>query len=283
MADKSERQIEIEKKLAAGESVDLSPDNEQPTIESETKVEEEKKPEVEGVEPQSSLKSKPWKEYVKERQQWRRERDEMKSQIDEIKSRYEERESKEYQQEMESEINQLAQQHKASPEVIKGILDMAAKRVQPQTDPTIKSELEEYREQTAFNREWDGLLDELTETYPNASYAQLRQAQKLMDDLSHSEDYSLEGNGENVPLSEILELEEAEFDKILASPRASKGFESKGHSAPDRDENEKRKKPDFESMSFDEIRKWEDERDAETSRLDRESQGTDYDEVSRRF
>ncbi len=276
----------VEEKLLNGESVEFTPDKEElekpEGEESNKETQPEEKLEAKTPEESSSLKSKPWKDYVRERQEWRKERDEMKSQMDEIKARYEQQDSKESQMELDAEIHQLAEQYKASPDVIKGILDISAKRT-PRVDESITSEIAQYREKAAFDSEWDGLLDDVIEIYPNASYTQLIRAKKLMDDLSHSEDYSLEGKGQNVPLSEILEMEEESFDEILASAKSNKSFESRGRQSPEREEPSARKKPDFESMSFDEIRKWEEDRDNESSRLERESQGKDYDEVSRRF
>ena len=117
----------------------------------------------------------------------------------------------------------------ATEEQIKGteaqlqiIFDLAAQanKASESTIKELKEELEERKQQESFVGEWSGFVGDIKQAYPKANSDQLAEAQKIMDDLSHSEKFK------DKDLDYILFKTKDIFDEIFKD-RKSKTFESR--------------------------------------------------------
>lgn len=113
--------------------------------------------------------------------------------------------------EAEDKFKSYAEKHNLDVEGVKelaGLIkeEVGIKNEQPTTED--KQSFDEAEQKEIFEREWDELLPKLAEQYPNATIIQVKEAQKLMDEISHSSP----------------QLAEYELEDILNSPRYSQKF-----------------------------------------------------------
>jgi len=80
-------------------------------------------------------------------------------------------------------------------------------------------------EDAHFNNEWKGLVPDLQKAYPNATEAQLAEAKELLDDLAHTQKYSL------YDLADIINApkNKGKFDTILTVVGKGKSGEPSKH------------------------------------------------------
>ena len=90
-------------------------------------------------------------------------------------------------EEAQDEIADYSAKHNLDAEGIKELVSIIEKRV-GKTDAPVETEPEynESEQKEIFNADWDELLPKIEEQYPHASASQIREAQKLMDEVSHS-------------------------------------------------------------------------------------------------
>jgi len=83
-------------------------------------------------------------------------------------------------------------------------------RVKSKEDEQARLEREE---KEYFNKEWTEVLPDVEKTFPNATPEKRKEAMGLMDQLAHTTKYK------ELSLKEILVLNQADFEKILAVPK----------------------------------------------------------------
>ena len=118
--------------------------------------------------------------------------------------------------EANNEIEQYANKYNLNPEGIKGLVDMIEKKigVQNRIEKPVEyqaehaPEYDEVEQREVFEGEWDELLPKIEEQYPHASASQIREAQKLMNEVAHSSP----------------QLAEYDLEDILNSPKYSQRF-----------------------------------------------------------
>ena len=110
-------------------------------------------------------------------------------------------------QQAEDKISSYAEKHNLNADGIKelvGIIKEDLGVIKQEEKPIAKNE--EFPD--VFKEEWEELLPKLEEQYPNATATQIREAQKLMDEISHS----------------TQQLANYELEDILNSPKYSQQF-----------------------------------------------------------
>lgn len=144
---------------------------------------------------------------------------------------------------IEEEAKALGEDLKADPnalsKVLRAAVSLAKKELGKQAIPKEIQDklalLDKYeKDQQAqtelnhFTNEWNGLVDSLKKTYPNATEAQLAEARKEMDKLAHSKEYAyVEGEHEAYPLDYVLFREKKVFDTLLKVSKGKSGENSK--------------------------------------------------------
>jgi hypothetical protein len=140
------------------------------------------------------------------------------------------------------EIQKLAKEYGISEDKLPQFIDALQKQIIAPIAPVIE-EIEQQKfvaaEAANDQKEWNDVLPEIQERYPNATPAQLDKARTAMLQLAHSKKYGFtDANHPPMPLDFILFKEQGKFKDIFKAKK--KTFESGSRGASERADDEPR-------------------------------------------
>lgn len=193
--------------------------------------EKDEKPEPKTERPEKYI---PLPKYKEEKEGWRTKEEELKKNLDDANKKIEEltalHDSKATDKQKSERLQKLAEKWDTPIEFLEELQETIKEgdKIKPETIVEQKQTVErpvELKPKSqeeiveSFNKEFEGFIPNLKNTYPDVTEQQLKDAQKLMDEYAHSKDFA------NYPLEHIMKINKKDFDDILGEIKDNPGVE----------------------------------------------------------
>lgn len=271
--DENETQEEYEARLKE-EGIDIPEDLKEDPKEEDPKEDKPEEREKEEEDPKEDDKS-----TLQDRKEFKKRSiyDEYKDKKSELKSERERREAAEQEvaelreklanantpeekQDAIDDIDKFAEEFDADPEAIRKMREVFLKDIKTnEPDESLKKDLEEFKswkeknqellEKQAFDSEFESVLPQIKEDFPNASDEELKSIKVKLDEISHSKEFH------DKSLDYVLFKNKQDLSNLV-SPK-KKGLESKERNDINIDEFEFDPNADISKLSPKELEQWE--------------------------